>query len=166
MKNFVKYTENKKRNFLIKKRLRQGWTLSSIAEELEISISALSHYCTRHKIDHDRDLRIDYDDIKIQKLMKKKIPLASISEKLGIPYCRLYAHCKKRNFNFITKEQQANNNYYDYSDVLALANKRMTIAEISEKLKIPWSNIYEYCEYHQIDVKKIKYKPRKVGANV
>lgn len=73
MTKFVRNPESKKRISLIKKRLKQGWILTAIAEELGISISALSHYCTRHKIGHDRDLRIAYDDVKILKLIKKKI---------------------------------------------------------------------------------------------
>lgn len=165
MKNFVKYVKNTKRISLIKKRLKQGWNLTVIAKELEISISALSHYCTRHEIDHDRDRRVKYDDVQIRKLIKKKIPLVSIVEKLNIPYVRLYAHCKKMGFDFIAKGHLGNRRY-DYSEILVLVNKRMTISEISEELKIPWHNIYEYCGHHNINVKKTKYRPRTVGANV
>lgn len=162
MKNFVKYADNKKRTSLIKKRLRQGWTLSSIAEELEISLSALSHYCTRHKIEHNRDLRIDYNDVKIKKLIRKKIPLATISEKLGIPYPCLYAHCKKMKFNFIAKGILGR--CHDYSKVPAMVKKGMTRPDISKKLNIPYHTLYDYCKYHRIDVKK--ESRRKIGANV
>lgn len=165
MKKFMKTSKSKERISLIKRRLKQGWTLTAIAEELERSISALSHYCTRYKIDHDRDLRIAYDDVKILKLIKKKKPLTFISEKVGIPYHRLYAHCKKRNFDFISKEGEGNLFRYDYSKVSALVKKRMTISEMSRELNISYSLLYDYCEYHKINVKKMKYRPRKTGAN-
>ena len=87
------------------------------------------------------------------------MPLASIAEKLNIPYARLYAHCKKREFDFISKGIHCNKRY-DYSEILTLVRKRMTIAEISKKLKIPWHNIYDYCAYHKINIKKTKYRPR------
>ncbi len=165
MTQFVRNPESKKRISLIKRRLKQGWTLTAIAEELGRSISALSHYCTRYKIDHDRDLRIAYDDVKILKLIKKKKPLTFISEKVGIPYHRLYAHCKKRNFDFISKEGEGNLFRYDYSKVPALVKKGMTISEMSKKLDISYCLLYEYCERHRIDVKKMKYRPRKTGVS-
>lgn len=164
MKNFIKYSGNKERISLIKRRLKQGWTLTSIAEELDISISALSHYCTRHKIDHNRDLRIAYDNVKILKLIKKKVPLVSISKKLGIPYIRLYAHCKKRDFDFISKGCHYNR-LHDYNEVPALAKNGITIAAMAGKLKIPYHTLYDYCKYHNINVEKIKYRPRKIGAS-
>lgn len=159
MNNFMKYANNKKRISLIKRRLKQGLTLTAISKEIEISTSAISHYCTRNEIKHDRDLRIDYDDVKIKKLIREKVPLVFIAEKLKIPYTRLYAHCKKREFDFIAKETHCNK-YYDYSGLLVLANRGMTITGISIKLKIPWYNIYNYCAYHKINVKKTIYRPR------
>ncbi len=159
MENFMKYADDKKRISLIKRRLKQGWTLTAIAEEIEISISAISHYCTRNGIEHNRDLRIDYNDVKIKKLIRKKVPLAAISEKLGIPYRRLYAHCKKRNFDFISRGWI--DGHYDYSEVSTLASEGMTTSGISKKLKIPYHSVYDYCRYHRIDVKKQNIDPEK-----
>ena len=74
MNNYLKYADDKDRIPHIMKRAKQGWTLTAIAKEIEISVGALSRYCKDHKVDHGLNHRIKYDDVKILKLIKKKIP--------------------------------------------------------------------------------------------
>jgi hypothetical protein len=85
---------------------KEGRTLTSIAKDMGIHLCTLSTFCKKHNIKTSARNRpiYKYNNVKIKKLIKKKLPLTVISEKLKIPYSNLYAYCKRNKFDFIGKD--------------------------------------------------------------
>jgi hypothetical protein len=141
---------NKKHDYSkVVKLTEKGMAVSAISEKLKIPLSALRSHCSTHGISYvTNSVTIDYDKVVVL-IEKEGRTLTSIAKDLGIHLCTLSIFCKKHNIK--TSASDRPKYKYDNVKIKKLTKKGLPLKVISEKLKIPYSNIYAYCKKNKID---------------
>lgn len=147
--NHGRVTNSKYDYSQVVKLTKEKMALSSISEKLKIPLQALRSHCSYRGISYvTNSVSIDYNKIVVL-IEKEGRTLTSVAKNMGIHLCTLSIFCKKHNI----KTSARNRHIYKYNNVKIkkLIKKRLPLTIISEKLKIPYDNLYAYCKRNKFD---------------